>query len=206
MTERLVWTRSGTITPCLCSDLYWCAIIATHTNATLPWLSHNASSLDRRQAVAAANTTAGVTERSDEHCGSSSRLQLQRPWSGLKVLFAKMLAAEVGAGRGDPVGAGALNLLLPFAELLGVLGEFKQCHTIFYGFAASVGHAVVGHPVFCSAKGLSMKTGVQSRAHIWRILSAPKCRMLSCEVCRENDDDWLMCVFWFHCRQWITTL
>lgn len=116
----------------------------------LSWLSCNAPPLDSRQAVTAAHSIAGRTVRTDKHCGSSSRLQLQSPygWSGLKVFLAKMLTAEVRVGCGNPLGAGALDLLLPFAKLLRVLGEFKQCHTIFCSFATSIGNTVVGHPVF----------------------------------------------------------
>lgn len=134
----------------------YCSDISTmtnfHTYGTLSWFSCNAPPLDSRQTLTTAHSTAGGTVRTDKHCRSSSRPQLQSAcgWFGLKVLLAKMLAAEVRVGCGDPLGAGALHLLLPFAKLLSVLGEFKQCHTIFCSFAASIGHTVVGHPVLCS--------------------------------------------------------
>lgn len=134
----------------------YCSDISTmtnfHTYGTLSWFSCNAPPLDSRQTLTTAHSTAGGTVRTDKHCRSSSRPQLQSAcgWFGLKVLLAKMLAAEVRVGCGDPLGAGALHLLLPFAKLLSVLGEFKQCHTIFCSFATSIGHTVVGHPVLCS--------------------------------------------------------
>lgn len=121
--------------------------ITTHCNVIL---SYNAPPLDGRQAATAAHSIAGGTVRPDKHCGSCSRLQLQSPrsWSGFKILLAKMLAAEVRVGCGDPLCARALDLFLPFAKLIGVLGEFEQCHTIFCSFATSICHTVIGHPVF----------------------------------------------------------
>ena len=144
--------------PFVCSDLCCSAITTTHTNVALLWLSCDAFALDSRQAFTTPSSTAGGTEWTDKHCRGSSRLQLQSPGgrSGLKVLLAKMLAAEVGVGRGDPLGAGALDLLLPFAKGLRVLGEFKQRHTIFWSFATSIGHTVIGH-VVSRWTGLSMK-------------------------------------------------
>lgn len=128
-------------------------IITAHTYSTLSRFGCNASPLDSRQALTAAHSAAGWTVRTNKHRRSSSRPQFQsaRGWSRLKVLLAEMLAAEVRVRCGDPLGAGALDLLLPFAKLIMVFGEFKQRHTIFCSFAASVGHAVVRHPVFCSA-------------------------------------------------------
>lgn len=105
------------------------------------------AALDGRQALFAAHSPAGGAVRSDEHCGSCSRPQLQCPWRHLvlKVLFAKVLAAEVREACGHPLHAGPLNLLLPLAELIWILWEPKQSHPIFDSFATSVGHAVVGH-------------------------------------------------------------
>lgn len=123
-----------------------------HTYGALSRFSCNAPPLDSRQALTTANSTAGRTVRTDKHCRNSSRPQLQRArgWLGLKILLAKMLTAEVRVWCGNPLGAGALHLLLPFAKLLWVLGEFKECHTILCSFAASVGNTVVRHPEVCS--------------------------------------------------------
>ena len=133
----------------VCCDLCCSAILTTHTNVALLWFSCNAFALDSRQAFTTPSSTAGGAERTDKHCRGSSRLQLQSPRgkSGLKVLLAEMLAAEVGVGCGDPLGACALDLLLPFAKRLRVLGEFKQRHTVFGSFATSIGHTVIGHIV-----------------------------------------------------------
>lgn len=114
----------------------------------LSWFSRNAPPLNSRQAPNTASSTAGRAVWTDKHRGSSSGPQLQSTcgWFGLKVLLAKMLTAEVGVWRGDPLNAGTLHLFLPFAKLFGVLWKFEQRHPIFWSFAASIGHTVVGHP------------------------------------------------------------
>lgn len=123
-------------------------ISTIHTYSMLSRFSRNAPPLDSRQAPNTASSAAGGTVWTDKHCGSSSGPQLQSAcgWFGLKVLLAKMLTAEIGVWPGDPLNAGTLHLFLPFAKLLGVLGKFEQCHPIFWRFATSVGHTVVGHP------------------------------------------------------------
>lgn len=166
----------------LCSDLS--TIKTTHTCGTLSWFSCNAPPLDSRQALTTAHSAAGGTVRTDKHSRSSSWPQLQSTcrWSGLKVLPAKMITAEVRVGRGDPLSAGALHLLLPFAKLLRILGEFKQCHSIFWSFAASIGHTVVGHPVFCSRKDHQCLRE-RSRIYSWCFLLLT-CRVLFYKLCR----------------------
>lgn len=151
------------------------------------WFSRNAPPLDSRQAPNTASSAAGGTVWTDKHRGSSSRPQLQSACGrfGLKVLLAKMLTAEVGVWRGDPLNAGTLHLFLPFAKLLGVFGKFEQCHPIFWSFAASVGHTVVGHP----------------GAHR-RTLSASKCKGLEPKhpsgvwFCRSAERKMVICYNW----------
>lgn len=163
------------MTGALSFSLQW---TTTHTCGTLSWSGCDAPALDSRQAATTAHSIAGETVRTDEHCRNSSHLQLQSPWVRfrLKVLLAKMLFAEVRVGRGDPLGAGALDLLLPFAKLLRVLGEFKQRHAIFWSFAASISHTVVRHPVFCSQRGPPIRANAS-----FLLLS---CRMFFYELCR----------------------
>lgn len=87
----------------------------------------------------------------DKHRGNSSWLQFGRSSGtfGLKILPAKMLTAQVRVWGGDPVDAGTLYLLLPFAKFQRVLWKFKQCHIIFCCFATSVGHTGLRHAVLC---------------------------------------------------------
>lgn len=172
--------------------------IATHIYGTLSCFSCNAPPLDCRQALITAHSTAGGTVWTDKHCRSSSWPQLQCTWriSGLKVLLAKMLTAEVRVGCGNPMGTSALHLLLPFAKLLWLLGEFKQSHTIFGSFAASIGHTVVGHPVFCSQEDHQCLR-VQSRIYSQCI---PSFTELFCVLCRVK--------WWLNvktCRQFATS-
>lgn len=145
-----LWRKKTNIPPVnsRCKPPQQSKIIATHTNGLLSWFSWNGPVLDRRQAATAARAIAGRTVRTDKHCRSSSRPQLQRPrcQSGFKVLLAKMLIAKVRIGCGNPLHAGALDLLLPFPKLFRVLGEFKQGYAIFGSFSTSISHAVVRHP------------------------------------------------------------
>lgn len=125
-------------------------IIISDTYRAFSLLPHCASPLDCRQTLAAAQPVTGGAVRPDKHCGHGSQPQLQRvcAWSGLKVFLSKMLIAEERVGCGDPLRAGPLHLLLPFAKLIVVLGESKECHAVLCSFATPIGHTVVGHPVF----------------------------------------------------------
>lgn len=83
--------------------------------------------LDSRQATSTPHSIAVSTVWTDKNCRNSSWLQFgcSCRMFGLKVLPAKMLTAQVRVWGGDPVIAGTLHLLLPFAKFQRVLREFK---------------------------------------------------------------------------------